>query len=265
MGCLRSRTGRYSRLARVAARLGQLTETLSERQEWRGRLAQLYAERLSRKDEAVQLYLGLLGEGAANAAVVGGLERLASAGVRQAEISRALAPHYAKSGDYQRQVASLLVQLTSAQEMDQKKELLSLLAQTHERHLADLRAAFEFRVRGLQVDPADADFLAESVRLARELSSHTELSRVLSDLAQKSADAALSSALLVEAATLAEEGGSVDDAASALKLALDKAPDDTEVMAQLIQLYFKTGRFADCDGVLRRRILLSEGDEKANL
>ncbi|HVE87816.1 MAG TPA: tetratricopeptide repeat protein, partial [Myxococcales bacterium] len=265
LGAASAALAQWEEVARVAARLGEITETLSERQEWRARLGQLYAERLSRKDEAVDVYLVLLAEGAANAAVVGGLERLASAGVRQAEISRALAPHYAKTGDYQRQVASLLVQLTSAQEADQKKELLALLAQVHERQLADVRAAFEFRVRGLQVDPADLDFRTEAIRLARELSSHTELSRVLSDLGQKSADAHLSSSLLVEAATLAEEGGSVDDAAAALKLALDKAPDDPQVLAQLIQLYFKSGRFADCDQVLRRRILLAEGEEKANL
>jgi hypothetical protein len=84
--------------------------------------------------------------------VVGGLERLASAGVRQAEISRALAPHYAKSGDYQRQVASLLVQLTSAQEMDQKKELLTLLAQTHERlnlaHFGGTLSSIPIRLSG---------------------------------------------------------------------------------------------------------------------
>ncbi|HVE82183.1 MAG TPA: tetratricopeptide repeat protein, partial [Myxococcales bacterium] len=265
LGATSAALGQWEEVARVAARLGELVETLSERQEWRGRLAQLYAERLSRKEEAADLYLQLLSEGASNAAVVGGLERLASAGVRQAEISRALAPHYAKTGDYQRQVASLLVQLSTAQEMGQKKELLSLLAQTHERQLADVRAAFEFRLRGLQVDPSDDDFRAEAARLARELSAHTELSRVLSDLAQKTADAALSSALLVEAATLAEEGGSVDDAASALKLALEKSPDDPQVLAQLIQLYFKSGRFEDCDQVLRRRILLAEGEEKSTL
>ncbi|HZN93644.1 MAG TPA: tetratricopeptide repeat protein, partial [Myxococcales bacterium] len=99
LGAASAALAQWEEVARVAARLGEMTETLSERQEWRGRLAQLYAERLQRKDEAVQLYLQLLGEGAANAAVVGGLERLASAGVRQAEISRALAPHYAKTGD----------------------------------------------------------------------------------------------------------------------------------------------------------------------
>ena len=43
------------------------------------------------------------------------------------EISRALAPYYAKSGDHQRQVASLLVQLSSVQDKDEQKGLLTLL------------------------------------------------------------------------------------------------------------------------------------------
>lgn len=257
---------RWEEVAQVAQRLASLSLAPADKNEWQARLAQLYAERLNRKDDAARLYLALLQGGEASAAVVGGLERLASSGVQQAAISQALAPHYAKSGDYQRQVASLLVQLSTAQDRGEKKQLLTLLARTHEEHLADPRAAFEFCLRGLSVEPADEHFRTEAVRLARDLNAHVDLARSLSDVASKVPDPALATALLQEAAEVADEAGAVDDAANALKAALEKTPDEPEILARLVQLYLKADRFSDCDLVLRRRILIAEGAaEKSNL
>ncbi|MFZ5470742.1 MAG: tetratricopeptide repeat protein [Myxococcota bacterium] len=265
LGSAAAALSQWEEVATVAERLMALAETLPERQEWRCRLAQLYAERLARKEEAARLYLNLLAEGIASAAVVGGLERLASEGVRQGDISKALAPHYAKGGDYQRQVASLLVQLSTVQGKEEQKGLLSLLADTSEKHLLDSRGAFDFRLRGLTVDPADSAFRAEAVRLARFLSAHAELGRFLLELGGKVADAGLAASLMQEAAELAEEGGAIDDAATALKAALDKSADHPEILARLVQLYLRAHRFADCDQVLRRRILVAETEEKPSL
>ncbi len=265
LGSVCASMAEWDEVAAVAERLMTLSQTAEDRHEWRARLAQLYAERLNRKDEAARLYLELLADGVASAAVVGGLERLASQGVRQAEISRALSPHYARSGDWQRQVASLLVQLSTAQSRDEQKHLLALLAETNEKHLADSRAAFEFRLRGLSADPSDASFRSEAVRLARVLSANIELARFLVDLGLKVPGAELAASLMEEAAELADEVGAVDDAAAALTQALSRRPDDAEILARLSQLYFKAGRLADCDQVLRRRILVSDEGEKAEL
>jgi tetratricopeptide (TPR) repeat protein len=255
----------WDEVAVVAERLMALADAPAERQEWRSRLAQLYAERLDRKDEAARLYLNLLEQGAQSATIVGGLERLASQGVRQAEISRALAPHYAKSGDYQRQVASLLVQLSSVQDRDEQKGLLALLADTTEKRLLDVRQAFELRLRGVALDPADSTFRAESVRLAREQQAHAELSRFLSDVASRVAEAPLAASLLEDAAELAEEGGAIEDAAAAHLAALEKSPDDAGILSRLVALYARAKRWPECDQALRRRILLAEGEEKVAL
>ncbi len=265
MGATCATLSQWEEVAHVAEQLATLTEAKTERQEWKARLAQLYAERLNRKEEAAELYLELLREGLFSAAVTGGLERLAAQGIRQLEISKSLAPHYAKTGDHQRQVASLLVQLSTVQDRGEQKELLELLASTHEGQLADSRAAFEFRLRGLAVDPADQRILAEATRLARELSSHAELSRFLVDLGSKVADPAEGCALMLQGATLAEEGGAVDDSAEALKSALVRAPDSPDILSRLAQLYARAGRFPECDEVLRRQILLADGPEKARL
>ncbi len=265
LGAACASLGQWSDVATVAERLTALADSPAERQEWRSRLAQLYAERLNRKEEAARLYLNLLEQGVEVANVIGGLERLASQGIRQAEISRLLAPYYAKSGDHQRQVASLLVQLSSVQDQDEQKGLLTLLADTTEKHLLDVRQAFELRLRGVSLDPADSTFRAEAIRLARELKAHAELSRFLSTVATQVPAAALAASLLEEAAELAEEGGAIDEAAQAHLAALERAPDDAGILSRLVELYARARRWPECDQALRRRILLADGEEKVQL
>ncbi len=265
LGAAATNLGRWEEVATVAERLLALADSPGERQEWRARLAQLYAERLNRKDEAARLYLNLLGEGVDSAAVVSGLERLAAQGTRQADVSRALAPVYARGGDYQRQVASLLVQLASVQEKDEQKSLLSLLAETTETRLLDVRAAYEFRVRGLLLDPSDSVFRAEAVRLARGLKSQEELARFLIELASKVTDDAVAVPLLGEAGALAEEADAFEDAAAAFKAGLAKSPGDPQLLTQLCDLYSRAKRWSELEGALRARLAVAQDDERAPL
>lgn len=266
LGAASANLGLWEEVAVVAERLLALADSPAERQEWRARLAQLYAERLHRREEAVKLYLNLLDEGNSSAAVVGGLERLASQGVRQGDISRALAPVYAQAGDYQRQVASLLVQLSSVQDRDEQKNLLTLLAETTEKRLIDERAAFDLRLRGLALDPSDTAFRAEALRLGHALKAEQELSRTFTELAIKSEDPALTVSLLLEAADLAEEVGAIDEAATALKRGLEKSADQPDLLLRLSELYLLARRWADCEQVLRRRLVLATAaDEKIAL
>jgi tetratricopeptide (TPR) repeat protein len=266
LGAAAARLGQWDEVALVAERLTAIAETVAERQEWRGRLAQLLAERLGRGDEAARLYLNLLQEGSDSAAVVAGLERLAGQGVRQVEISRALAPLYARSGDSQRQVASLLVLLGSTSELDEQKSLLRLLAETTELRLLDVRAALEYRLRGLQLDPADSGFRVESVRLARGLEAQHELSRAFVELSTRVREPAQATSLLVEASELAQEARSTDDAARALLLALTRSPAHPELLARLSALYLSSGRNTEAVDVLRQRFALTDDrDEKQGL
>lgn len=262
LGAASANLGNWEEVATVAERLMALADSAAERQEWRARLAQLLAERLGRKEEASRLYLNLLDEGVENATVVGGLERLASQGVRPIDISRALAPVYARAGDFQRQVASLLVQLNSAQDRDENKALLTLLADTTEKRLMDVRGAFDFRLRGLQLDPIDGAFRVEASRLARELKAQQDLSRFLFELSAKVTEPAPAVSMLVEAAQLADEVQASDAAVAALKAALERQPDSVELLTRASTLTLKTKRFADADQLLRRLATQLTGDEQ---
>ncbi|MCA2977219.1 MAG: tetratricopeptide repeat protein, partial [Myxococcaceae bacterium] len=251
LGAAASNLGLWDEVATVAERLMALADSTAERQEWRARLAQLLAERLSRKDEAARLYLHLLDEGVATAAVVGGLERLASQGVRATDIARALAPVYAQAGDFQRQVASLLVLLTSAQDRDEVKALLSLLAETTERRLLDLRGAFDFRLRGLQLDPLDGAFRVEAARLARELKAQLDLARNLFELGAKTPEPSVAVPMLLEAAELAVEAGALDDAMVAYRAAAQRSPASVDLLVRAAGFAYDRGRWVDADQLLR--------------
>src|SRR5581483_8579472 len=112
-----------------------------------------------------------------------------------------------------------------------QKGLLDLLATTTEKRLLDERAAFEYRLRGIALDPADSTFRAEALRLARAQKAHAELARFPTEQAAKGEDAALSRSLLLDASELAAEGGAVDDSAAALKAVLVKHAEDAEVLS----------------------------------
>src|SRR5262249_15747118 len=146
-----------------------VASSAAERQEARARLAQVLGDRLGRKEESAQLYLSLLADGA-DASASAALERLASQGIRQAEIAAALAAHYQKRGDHQRHAAALLMRLPAVTD-EERKQLLRQLGAIHETHLADSRAAFDFALRALTLDPADRSLLDDAVRLSRDLSS----------------------------------------------------------------------------------------------
>ncbi|HEX8439664.1 tetratricopeptide repeat protein [Archangium sp.] len=256
---------RFEEAAALAGKLAKLAETQVERSDWAARQARLYAERLNRPQEAAGLFLQLLAENVATGVVLGGLERLASAGVRTAEISEALANHYGRSGDHQRQVSAMLQQLEGTQDAAVRQRLFGQIAGIHEKQLADSRAAFDLRVRALREIPTDEVNRADAARLAHDLSAHAELVRVLRALATEAEAPALAVQLLSEAAKLAEDSGALPEAIGSLETALQRDPESPEVLGLLIKLYGRAGRAADADALLRKRIQTAPKVEKVEL
>jgi tetratricopeptide (TPR) repeat protein len=256
---------KFEEAASLAAQLAKLAETQVERSDWTARQAKLYAERLNRPQDAAQLFLGLLAENVSTGLVVGGLERLAAAGIRTVEIAEALASLYGRTGDHQRQVAALQQQLDGTTDPAARRRLISLLATIHEKQLADSRAAFDCRVRALREDPKDDASRAEALRLAHDLSAQAELVRVLRRLATESEELQVAVQLLSDSATLAEEVGAVGDAIDALQAALGRAPEAPEMLQRLLRLLWRAGRAADAEALLRKRIQTAKGAERLKL
>ncbi|MBX5481947.1 MAG: tetratricopeptide repeat protein [Myxococcaceae bacterium] len=261
LGAACAALGRWEDVAYVAARMAELSLTPAEQQEWRARLAQVYSERLGRRDEAAGLYLALLAEGVRTEPILNALEKLARAHVREAEIARALAPIYETAGDHQRRAASLLVQLSTTKDRSEQKSLIRALAGLHEQALMDGRAALSFWLRGIALDPSDGSMRTEAVRLARDLHAQAEVARQWIDLAGRLSDAEAASALFLEAAELAEEARSPEDAIHALQAALMSRPGDPEIFTRLLSLLQGSRRLQEAEGLVRRRLEALAGDQ----
>jgi golgin subfamily B member 1 len=260
-GATAASLGHWEEVATVSAQLMASAELPSERREWRARLAQLYAERLGRQEEAVGLYLNLVEEGFHAAPVINGLERLASSGVRRLEIARALAKVHAKSGESQRQVASLLVLLESPASQDEEKALLLMLAEVTEHRLLEPRAAFNFVLRGLKVSPDDSTLNHEAMRLARMLNTQVELSEHFMSLARAETDSARSLALWLAATQAADSSRA---GIEVLKKALEHRPDDAVLLARLGQAYESEGLLDEAERVLRLQWQSASKDRKVS-
>jgi len=256
---------KFEEAAALAGKLAKLAETQVERSDWAGRQARLYAERLNRPQDAAGIFLQLLAENVATGVVLGGLERLASGGVRTAEVAEALAGHYGRNGDHQRQVSAMLQQLEATQDAAARQRLYGQIASIHEKQLADSRAAFDLRVKAVRELPTDEANRADAARLAHDLSAHAELVRVLRALATDAEAPALAVQLLSEAAKLADESGALPEAIASLEEALQRMPESPEVLGLLIKLYGKAGRAADADAMLRKRIQTAPKAEKVEL
>jgi len=257
--------GKQEHWEEAALYLEQLIALLpesKERNSWRIFFAQMQTEKLGRKDEAAQLYLSLLAEGEESA--ISGLEQLASEGIQQVRIAQALAPHYARVGNHQRQVASLLIQASSSEDKAERMQLLSLLAETTEKHLSDLRAAFEFRMQGIALDIDNLVFRSGAKRLATALNAHAEYARFLIKLAQEhTANPAI---LCLDAADIAKRGNATAEAIEALQLAFKHEPSDAKIFDNLTELLRKSERWLELETLLKKQISAVEGAQaKASL
>lgn len=258
--------GKLERWEEAAIYLEQLIVLLPESKErnvWRIFFAQMQSEKLGKKDEAAQLYLSLLAEGDANADVISSLEQLASEGIHQVRISQALAPHYAQVGDHQRQVASLLIQVSSSEDKAERMQLLSLLAETAEKHLLDIRAAFKFRLQGVALDLDDLVFRDEAKRLATALNAHAEYARFLMKQAQKHAENP--SILWLEAADIAKQGNATPEAIEALQLAFQKDSSDSKLFESLTELLRQSEHWMELEALLKQQIAVAGEQAKVSL
>jgi len=254
---------RWDEAAVYSEQLVALLPESKERNAWRIFSAKMQSEKLGRKDEAVQAYLSLLAEGEGSADVISSLEQLATEGIQQVRISKALAPHYAQVGDHQRQVASLLIQVSSSEDKAERMQLLSLLAETAEKHLADLRAAFEFRLQGIALDADNLVFRNEAKRLAAALNAHAEYARALLKLAQK--HTGNPTLLCLDAADVARQGNATTEAIEALQLAFGHEPSDAKLFESLAELLRNSGRWTELETLLKQQIAAADTQAKASL
>ena len=221
------------------------------------RIGQVLDERLSELDDAVESYREVLQLDATHEPSIKALFRLGEQVEYRARIEEILEPTLRSSGRWD-EVATLLTRGVSAltDPFDRQRRHVAL-AQIHEQHRNDPKAAFAAYCDALLQDVEDATIAPEVERLAGTLNAWVRAAEVIDRRAASTSDPQLARELYRRVARIAEhELRDVAQTIEANEQALERSGDDDELLSELTRLYVETRRHDDLADVLERRVSL---------
>lgn len=173
---------------------------------------------------------------------------------------------YANSSEFTKQAAVLRGAAEWAESSEERKALLTRVAEIEEVALEDAEAALLAWGAVLGEDPEDTAALSASERLLEAGGAHRELAEILRrriDLMEPGAERATG---LNRLATLyVEKLEEPNEAITSYLEILDLDVDHSEVLTSLSKLYRSEARHDDLLDVLQRRVQASEGSDRAAL
>ena len=130
------------------------------------RIAELYEKHLDDTTRAIELYRDLLQQMSDHQPTLDALEGIKQGDKDPLGAALVLEPIYDATGEWQRLISVLEVQVTAADDPYQKVDLLHRVARLHEEMLNDHQSAFGTYARAVQSDNANEDSLVNLERLA---------------------------------------------------------------------------------------------------
>jgi tetratricopeptide (TPR) repeat protein len=180
-----------------------------------------------------------------------------------------LEPIYEMRSDWESLIRSLEVLVRGADEPTRRLELLTKIGEVAGGQMGDQRRAFDAFGRGLREMPENADTIARLEAIAEARTWFADLVKLTAELAAEhaAADPDLARRLWIRAAVIHDQRlGAIDEAVGAYRKVLEQDPADAEVLDALEELYVRTERYSDLQGVLRRKgELTSDPEQKEDL
>lgn len=236
--------------------------------EVRFHLGNLYAQRLSDAEAAIEQYrealaLGPQGKGA-HQPTIEALERLLESGEHRAAAAVVLEPVYLARLEWKKVQRALEARLESEQDLEARKAILARLGQLHEDYLEDLDGAFATYVRLFREDPRDEAAWDTLARLAKVLEHWERLADTYREaLAGAGVDDAQTYKLAMVTGDLFESRTRRADAAVEMyQLARAYAPAERAPFEALERLLTRASRWADLLEAYRARIDVADSDEE---
>lgn len=156
----------WQELLSVLSREAELTPDAAEAVGFQYRIAELYEKKLADLDRAVELYREILDIQPDHAPTLEALEGIKQGTGAPLAAASVLEPVYEASGEWQKLIDVLRVQVEHNDEVYIKSELLHRIALLCEESLADHVGAFETYGRAVSVDSSNEQSLASFERLA---------------------------------------------------------------------------------------------------
>jgi tetratricopeptide (TPR) repeat protein len=273
-------------LYREAGRYVDLVETLEaelsivleskERAELFARIGDVRREHLEEFGDALEAYRQALAIEPSESRARAALEAMLRDDRVRIEAAEILRPLYELSGEYDKLVRVLEVQIEDELDLDARHEILRLACGLAERELGDAAAAFRFAARGLREsaqETGSGDWIPRTEEIAerrasggsgvqeeaalawRELADlYREVAAALSDEAQRVALWQRVGA--VGAGILADR----DLAKDAYRAVLDLQPEDAVALRSMDQLYAEDGDHESRLEILSRRLAIASDD-----
>ena len=142
-------------------------------------------------------------------------------------------------------------------------ELLTKIADIHERRLMNPEAAFDAYTRALQLDPTNPEVVAHLDRLAEATVKWPELAAVYEAELPNIHDSRLQVETLLRVARIyEEETRETDRAIAAYRKVADIEPDRPEGLQALDRLYTRTERWPELAEVLRGEVRLASTEDE---
>jgi tetratricopeptide (TPR) repeat protein len=228
------------------------------------RIAELYEKHLEDTTRAIELYRDLLQQMPDHAPTLEALEGIKSGVKDPLGAALVLEPIYDATGEWNKLVSVLEVQVKAADDPYQKVELFHRIARLHEEMLQDHQSAFNTYARAVQADIANEESLSNLERLAMMVSRWADVAALYDqELDKLSEDPARFVELASRLAQIFEtQLEDVENAVARYRRVLAVEAENQGALAALDRLFTMTERWAELVEILKREAEIGAGPDE---
>lgn len=250
----------WQELLSVLTREAELTADAEEAVGYQYRVAALYESRLEDAARAVELYRELLGVQPDHAPTLEALERLQRGSVVPVLASQVLEQIYEVSGESEKLIAALEVQVQHAEDSYSAVELLERIAQLYEDGLGSVEQAFVTYGRAVALDSQNENVLSHFERLAQLSEGWQRAAEIYdAEVERGQEQPELVASLGLRAARVYEEQlGNVEQAVQRYQTVLSAEPENRVALVALDRLYEQTEQWDKLAQILVREAEIGE-------
>jgi tetratricopeptide (TPR) repeat protein len=258
--------GNWQELLSILQHEAELTADQSESVSYQYRIAELYERHLGDIDRAVELYRDILNAQSDHAPTLQALEGIKNGDKSPLAAASVLEPAYDASGDWNRLISVLEVQVRFSDDPFACVELLHRIAALYEESLSDHRSAFATYARAVSVDSANEDSLGALERLAMMLECWPQVAELYDIELEKLADGEAPERFVELGLRVAQvyevQLESLDQAVARYRRVLSVDPENQSAVRALDRLFSQTEKWHDLAEILAREAEIGQSPDE---
>ncbi|MEN9579287.1 MAG: hypothetical protein RJA70_2296, partial [Pseudomonadota bacterium] len=256
-------TENWAELLSVLTQEADLTAHAEEAISYRYRIAELYEARLEDVPRAVELYREILNTQPSHSPTLAALEGIQNGSVEAMAAATVLEPVYEATGEFEKLIGALEVQVRHTVDAFARVELFHRIAVLYEESLGAYARAFDSYARAISVDPRNEDTLASLERLAMGLSRWPEVAQLYASELEKLEEPEARVELGLRVAQIYQvQLEDLENAVARYREVLEAAPENHQALRALDLLFVEAERWEELVGVLERQAEVGDTPEE---